>query len=298
MARSAIRFLLWAAFLLSFSLFLLGFAGRVHSVGDSLAVFRLHIAAGTVFWGVLTTIFVNRWAALPTVIAFLMAFPTLISYVPGDPSVMDTKASIYQKNLYFRLSDPDGIIQDILKSEVDIVLLQEVSTQNLVVLEQLREAYPNQGYCAFNRIGGTAVLSRWPMVGEGPICPPRGGMAALRLESPIGPVWAVALHLHWPWPYGQARHVRSLLPELERLEGPVIVGGDFNMVPWGNSVKQIAEVTGTEVVGPTQTTLMYKRVWMMLPIDHILLPKEWIGSSFTRSELGSDHKGVIAYAEW
>lgn len=298
MVRSAIRNFLWTALLLSFLLLLLGFFGRLYPAGDSLAVFRLHIAAGAVFWGILTTVFVNRWAALPTVIAFLLVFPVLISYVQGDPSVMDTKARVYQKNLYFRLSDPDAIIHDILKSEADIVLLQEVSTQNLVVLEQLREVYPSQGYCAFNRVGGTAVLSRWPMVGAGPICPERGGMAALRLQSPIGPVWAVALHLHWPWPYGQASHVRSLLPELEQLEGPVIVGGDFNMVPWGNSVQQIAEATGTEIVGPTQTTLMYKRGWMMLPIDHILLPKEWIGTSYTLSEFGSDHKGVIAHAEW
>lgn len=298
MLRSSLHWVFWGALLAGLALLVVGYCGHFHPLGDSLAVFRLHIAAVTVLLGLLMSVFLNRKAIVPMCGAILLALPAALSYVPENSHDLDTKAIIYQKNLYFRAISFEDIAQDILASGADIVLLEEVSTRNMPILDRLREAYPSQGYCKFNAIGGTAVLSRWPLSEPEPVCSRVGGMTALRLDAPAGPLWAVAVHLHWPWPYGQARHVAELLPELERLEGPVVVGGDFNMVPWGASVRQIAEVTGTVPVGPTLTTLRRKRGLVLLPIDHVLLPKGWRGHAMVRPELGSDHKGLLVHFDW
>lgn len=116
----------------------------------------------------------------------------------------------------------------------------------------------------------------------------------MQVETPDGPVWVVSLHLHWPYPMGQAAQVRALLPELAALKGPVVLGGDFNMVPWSHSIRAIAAATNTRRIGAVQYTLPLKGLYT-LPIDHLLVPQTpQAASTEKRPLLGSDHYGVLA----
>lgn len=285
--------LIWLSALAAVLAFAFGFAGRLHPAGDSFAVFRLYFAgAAAVFLFVLGLVGSRvAWGACATILLF--ATPTALSYLRFGEA-RGGNAAIYQKNLYFRGYSPELIAEDILNSGADIVTLQELSQSNKVVLDLLRSTYPTQAYCSFNAIGGTAVLSRWPAKDGEVVCSEQRGLTAVELDVPgHGPIWAVSLHLHWPWPYGQAKHVRALLPQLAGLEGHVVIGGDFNMVPWGSSVMQIETATRTEHVGPTSVTLRRAGRFALLPIDHVLLPQGWRAALEIRPELGSDHRGVL-----
>ncbi len=87
----------------------------------------------------------------------------------------------------------------------------------------------------------------------------------------------------------------GLLPALASVARPVLVGGDFNMVPWSHTLARFAQATGTERAGSILYTLPLAGGWVALPIDHVLVPRG-MGRSGTRRLplLGSDHHGVLA----
>jgi endonuclease/exonuclease/phosphatase (EEP) superfamily protein YafD len=223
--RRALR-LFFATALLAAGLALCGgFAGALHPAGDSLAVFRLPLAAAVLVaaFGLGLAGGPRRLAAFAALLATVAAAPAALSYLPRPVAGEGAAYTLYQKNVLSRLADPAPLVDDILASGAGIVTLQEVQQQNQPVLEALRPAYPTQAWCPYGGAGGTAVLSRWPALGE-PLCAAGGGFTALRLDAPFGPVWAVSLHLYWPWPFDQARQATRLEPLLAGLEQPVSLG--------------------------------------------------------------------------
>jgi endonuclease/exonuclease/phosphatase (EEP) superfamily protein YafD len=292
--RRALR-LFFATALLAAGLALCGgFAGALHPAGDSLAVFRLPLAAAVLVaaFGLGLAGGPRRLAAFAALLATVAAAPAALSYLPRPVAGEGAAYTLYQKNVLSRLADPAPLVDDILASGAGIVTLQEVQQQNQPVLEALRPAYPTQAWCPYGGAGGTAVLSRWPALGE-PLCAAGGGFTALRLDAPFGPVWAVSLHLYWPWPFDQARQATRLEPLLAGLEQPVILGGDFNMVPWAATTRRLAAATGTTSVGPTMGTFGLGDGLVPLAIDHVLLPTGWPGTQDLRPALGSDHQGLL-----
>lgn len=286
-----------------------GFGGLIHPAGDSLAVFRLPIAGVVILAALAHAAFGGaRWMAACTVaLALLAAAPTALYYLPVTPgSVPGPGAAgaasgqapadgvLYQKNLLYALADPSEIIADIRASGADFVTLQEVTPQNRIVLDALSEEYPAQLYCPFAAVGGTAVLSRWPALPGEAICAQAGGLSALRVDAPAGALWVVSVHLHWPWPYGQPRHARHLTNTLGAISGRKVVAGDFNMVPWGWSVRRLARAADATPAGPAKATFRVAGGMLGLPIDLVLLPADWEGHVERRPRLGSDHFGLVA----
>lgn len=104
----------------------------------------------------------------------------------------------------------------------------------------------------------------------------------------------VTLHLHWPWPHGQAAQVDILASAIAALDRPVVVAGDFNMVPWGASVARIERAARARRTGATVTTFA-RFPLLPLPIDHVLLPEGWAGRQSVLAELGSDHRGLLVH---
>lgn len=264
------------------------YGGALHPMADSLAVFRpglaLAVMLGALAW---------RGRARQILLAGAMiALAPILWQMRPPPPVPEAALTLYQKNLLFTLADPAPVVADIRESGADLVFLQEVSTRNRAVPEALEDAYPHQLICDAHSVGGVAILSRHAFAAPGQCLDARGAAAA-QIDSPLGRVTAVVLHLHWPWPFGQAAHVERILPQLAPLPGPVLVAGDFNMVPWATSTRRIARVTDSHRVGPVAPSLMLKRLYPLM-IDHILIPQDWRGAAEMRPRLGSDHRGMVA----
>lgn len=264
--------------------FLASFAGSLHPAGDSLAVFRLPIAimlALVVIW--------SPWAAwLRWSVAVLclgaMGHIVAQKYTthPDGPVV------VYQKNLRFTNDQVDALLADIRDAGPDIVALQELTSRNADLVRALRRDFPHQASCALTSWARVAILSRWPVEGE--ICLEDQGLVGLQVISPSGRFWAFSLHAFWPWPHGQARQLARILPVLDGLEDPMVIAGDFNMVPWSHTLHDLARVTGTNRAGPLFPTFV--RMGVPLPIDHVYAPGG--GHAMARPALGSDHRGVLA----
>ena len=287
------RFILWAVFWVGLVLTIASFGGKLHGIGDSLAVFR-H------FWALMAAIssFLLlrghlRFAGLGVLAAGLAALPMAAGFLHPN-AAPDGRYSFYQKNLLYNGSDRQGIIADMQSTGPDFISMEELGDDNMVIYNTLAKTYATHLMCDSRRAraGRVAILSRFAQVAGGQSCLGGWGGAAVKVVTPDGPVWAVALHLHWPFPFSQAAQVRQLVAQLESLDAPIVLGGDFNMVPWSNTMRLLEKATKSRRAGPVLLTYYHPHYPLHLPIDHILVPSGR-GHLEPRPFLGSDHKGLL-----
>jgi endonuclease/exonuclease/phosphatase (EEP) superfamily protein YafD len=198
--------------------------------------------------------------------------------------------------MLFRNDDLPALEADIRTAAPQIVTLQEVSEPNLALLQALKDAYPHQHVCPGGRVGGTAILTQLTPVEGTAFCAP--GLAVMQVVAgPEGQdrFWLASVHLHWPWPYSQSEQVERLLPILDRLQGPAILAGDFNMVRWGSSVQRMADILELRPAGPTFGSYIGLSDVFRLPIDHVFATRG--GRVSPRGAFGSDHLGLLAKVE-
>ena len=261
-----------------------GFLGALHPAGDSFAVFRIPIAVAlalVVIWSPWPAFL--RWSVAVLCIAAIAQI-VVLKYTTHPPGPI----SVYQKNLLFQNDQVEALRADIAAAAPDIIALQEVTSRNAELVRQLRETHPFQASCALTEWARVAILSRWPVEGE--ICIENRGLVGVQVTAHDGVFWAFSLHAFWPWPHGQATQLAEILPVLATLEGPMVLAGDFNMVPWSHTLHAVAAATGTTRAGPLFPTM--HKSGAPLPIDHVYAPGG--GRATARPLAGSDHLGVLA----
>lgn len=266
--------------------------GAFHPLGDSLAVFRGPLAVVGGVSALILARFGPKGAGVVAAVLVIWSAYTVLAPRFAFSAALDAPYALYQKNMRFDMPSTVPLQGDILEHNPDFVTLQEVSVNNRPLLADLKEQYPAQVFCPFEA-GGVAVAARWPVVVGSERCEAASGMAAMQVETPGGSVWVVSLHLHWPYPMGQAAQVKALVPMLAALEGPVVLGGDFNMVPWSHTMRSITAATDTQRIGTPKYTL-WLATYYSLPIDHVLVNKNaHPADTWKRPQLGSDHNGVM-----
>ena len=281
-----IRFGIVVIFAVVFALLAASYAGGLHPLGDSLALLAPFPAIVGLFSAFALR---RRWLrglglALCAAALIDFAYNRLRGSGPAGDLVL------YQKNLFFGNAQMHAVIGDIIASKADIITLQEVSERNLPPLRALIETHPHTQFCTASGRFGNAILSRYPIVEDTRACSAIRGMAVAQVETPVGHAWVVSLHLHWPYPYRQAAHLASMEPMLSAMDGPVIIGGDFNMTPGTRVTRRVARLTETQELRPVLTTFHLRQIPMM--IDHVLAPA---GKIEQRPKYGSDHHGLVGY---
>ncbi|MGJ8622194.1 MAG: endonuclease/exonuclease/phosphatase family protein [Yoonia sp.] len=264
----------------------LGFAGAVHPAFDSLSLLRLPLAvlclAALVFG-------MGAWLRL---LLLASAVAGLVTTVPLHFGGHDGQAGdglrIYSKNLLYDNAGLALVAEDIRQSGASVVMLQEVRRLRGGILGDLSESYPYQHFCRFPGGTAVAVLSRWPIRDR--LCARGGVLAAALIDTDAGTVWAGAVYLPWPFPYGNAEAADAAVEVLEALDGPVVLAGDFNIFPWANSVRRIQRTAGLKPALPIRPTFDLYGVPLFL--DHVHAPDG--GAVRYRPALGSDHLGVVA----
>jgi len=267
-----------------------GFTGSVLPLGESLAVFRVpNLLAACVLIPFLRK---TKFLYIAIVLIVFSIASIAIHYVPQSISNQNAYR-LYQKNLSFLIKDTEALKDDIILAKVDFITLQEVTEKNSAIISNLKDKFPYQTTCPFTAIGGVTVMSRWPSTGQSK-CFTNEGMTAVEVETPTGPIWLISVHLHWPYPYGQAKQVKRLVNHIEALEGPKIIGGDFNMVPWAHTLKSFEQASDTQIARSAIHSLKLPYIPMTIPIDHILIPSGGNAKTQRRDKKGSDHFGVLA----
>ncbi|HUX00759.1 MAG TPA: endonuclease/exonuclease/phosphatase family protein [Phycisphaerae bacterium] len=146
-------------------------------------------------------------------------------------------------NVNFGLAGDSGTLAAVRGAGADAVFLQETTPLwESAIRRELSDAYPYMEFRHCRGAGGMAVLSRRPFQVRDYVPSPSGWFPAMRvvLQSPLGPVQALQVHLHPPvsergsvasgyLTTGPVRK-REIEAFLERLEPgmPTLVLGDFN----------------------------------------------------------------------
>lgn len=282
------RVLYWCGAGIGYALLLGSFAGALHPLGDALAVFRTPMAVVGLAWlglGWAWGLASPLWL-LPVLASLL---PAALAYLPGE-ATPPAGITIYQKNMSFRMADTNALEADIRAVAPDVLTLQEVTPANARMLARLADILPHSHICNFEAVGAVALASRWPMRPGQNRC--AYGLAMMQVESPSGPLWLASMHLHWPYPYRQSAQHAQLLPELAALDGPVILGGDFNMVRESAVMRRTIHATGSHPGGRPRASFTLEGL-LPIGIDHILIPAGQHGQSDLRPLLGSDHRGLV-----
>lgn len=285
------RSVLGLLFSILFGLIVLSFMASVHPIGDSIAVFRAWIAIALLIVVILLVRGTAKFVGLVALVVMSVASPVAGNYYHATQDQAGPY-TLYQKNLLYLNENQEALIADFRDVRADFITMQELWPVTLPVWRGLLDLYHHRLKC-FGRGGNSAsILSRWPFVDETKICRDDLGFSAGQVELPEGRVWIVSLHLPWPYPFAQSDRVAKIVPILESLDGPVILGGDFNMVPWSRTMSLVEAAAGSERAGPILQSFRGAGGLLRLPIDHVLTPNGK-GTVETRPYLGSDHKGLL-----
>lgn len=299
--------LLLAAVVVSVPL-VLGLFGAAHPAFDSMAHFRMHLAAGmgllalpllaTLLWreGLVALVF-----AVAMAVTTMSAQGTAAQAAANDAEAEGITFSLMQFNARFDNEQPKALIRLLSREKPDIVTLQEVSSDMRDWLERTRGTYAHQHYCESGRvIGGAAILSRRPFAaGREPRCLENGYVALASVDLAGAVVDVAAVHLHWPWPHGQAAQIERLTEPLGDLAERAIVAGDFNAAPWSAALRHLALAADADVLSPGPTWAPPRlpdglRPLVGLPIDHVLVKAIAPLSPARRlGDAGSDHLPVV-----
>ncbi len=227
--------------------------------------------------------------------------------------------SVMTYNVNYGTAGDASIVAAIRDADADIVFLQETNARwERAIRKALADAYPHMAFVHCCRAGGLAVLSKQAFAAREHVQPKAGMFPAWRLvlDTPLGPIQVLNLHLHPVWRQGRgwieaymatrARHaeeMRELLPLLDA-ETPTLLVGDFNEDAATGTVAPIVRELGYETVlvsrgirAPTWRweTRAGEVAWQL---DHI-----YVGSGLSAVDAwvidagASDHLPIVATIE-
>ncbi|MHA7888417.1 endonuclease/exonuclease/phosphatase family protein [Roseicyclus sp.] len=273
---------------------LASYLGALHPLGDSLAVFRWWMLYGVIGIAVLCLLARLRRTGTASLAVAALASLHLASYHRIPPGLEGAAPDlvIYAKNIGSGRADWDALVADIASVGADTVLLQEVTRAIADALPALLPDHPHQHICRFSDWSTMVVASRHPLSSPG--CTVHRSLAYAVVEAPGGPVWVASIHQVWPYPHEQADLLPGILTAVAPFGARQVIAGDFNMVPWGHSVRQIARSSGTRRISSLDRTIEVRGIG--LSIDHVLTDGR--GDVALRPRLGSDHWGLAARIGW
>lgn len=261
------------------------------------------------------------------VIPELLAGWSALPPVPADTVTY----KIMSRNLFGLNYDMKRVAEAVADEDPDIIALQEYfSEQRDGLHDRLIGTYPHFAECTGGRRASIAIFSKLPFeISDDSFCPDNIGWEDNRIAwleakfAPDGeaPFTVMTTHLNWPiqisplrdtslsWPERiaamsarKASEYDQLSAELSKIDGPLLLLGDFNATPWSYELRHFA--TANELTRRTHNLFTYParfylRGWQdtppFLPLDHLLTRGGVaVHSVAATSPAGSDHKALLA----
>jgi endonuclease/exonuclease/phosphatase family metal-dependent hydrolase len=238
-----------------------------------------------------------------------------------SPRAASRPLRVMTYNLNYHNPHPRSALDAIARADVDIVLLQEVTSEwKRELSARFEKTYPYAVYRIHSRAaGGLAVLSKLPIQAEELFpSPERGWFPAERIVLETGAGLLQILHVHLrpaidagSWIKGfmttpplRRREIESYWRKLAK-DLPTIVAGDFNEDTSGLAMTYLAKrgLSRVETKGPTTwhyevTTHGKTSDLLKMDIDHVMVDDRLSARDGTVLDEGtSDHRPVIVTIE-
>jgi endonuclease/exonuclease/phosphatase (EEP) superfamily protein YafD len=176
----------------------------------------------------------------------------------------------------------------IFAEDPDIIVLQEYFGEQASELHPLLLAeYPFFVRCRGGKRANLGLYSRLPFVQQQDGACPNDAYGTIRTAHILAsfqteggkPFSVITTHMDWPIPVSRQREQLSALSGvLDKIEGPMILAGDFNSTPWSYSLRQF--VANNDLVRETMNLLTFPMSWHyfgawrdtmpFLPLDHVM----------------------------
>lgn len=287
-----------------------GFLGHLHLAFDAFSHFRLHACAALGLVGLLIW---RRWRSGGVLAVVIAAAAAIATVAPADylqsraltapaTALPAARYRLLQVNVRYDNETPERLLSLIGRYEPDVVAVEEVSQEWRETLARIVQRYPYSIICPPpSHIGGVAILSRRPFAeGAEAECFDRGSMAVATIDFGGRSVDVAAVHFGWPWPFDQPGQLPVIDRAAEGLGSDAIVAGDFNAVPWSETVRRVAEAGALQIVRGIGSSWLPKplprmlRAAIGLPIDNVLIKGNVVAAPARKLEdIGSDHLPVL-----
>lgn len=245
--------------------------------------------------------------AIPTLLIGLTFAPLFLPR-PGALLAAGTPLKIMSYNVLRRNENISTLAAVIRQEQPDILLLQELRPRVVSGFEtELADLYPDgQLYVTYEPEVLQAVISRYPLT---PLAldVQKGKVQKVIVDTPTGPiaVWNVHPSAPLPW-FRQYRQLSALADDIAAVEGPLIVGGDFNTTDQSENYRLINQYLsnahweagwGFGFTFPASTPDRELPIETpIIRIDHIFYSHHFFArSAWTLADSGgSDHLPVVA----
>jgi endonuclease/exonuclease/phosphatase family metal-dependent hydrolase len=253
--------------------------------------------------GFLALLYANRGPTRPPP-------PTAVWAVPARP------IKIVSYNILHNQRGIDRVIAEIRRLDPDFVLLQEVERSDLSRMTEALGSLPAIYHASENLAGGSAswgnaILSKHRLYDAGTIPNPGGGSFGVWGTAVLdGRKFVVAnVHLSATWNANPShlkqsgenrwRELSNLVKAWQdRGSPPIVVGGDFNQIAFGNNYALMTRDWSDVLAGLGKNQNTFGEGLIRTRIDYFLASKEWkvIDGDIVDSD-ASDHKPVWARLE-
>lgn len=176
----------------------------------------------------------------------------------------------------------------ILAEDPDIIVLEEYFGDQASELHPLLLAkYPFVVRCRGGKRANLGLYSRIPFDQQEDGACPSDAYGTTRTAHILAgfqtgdgkPFSVITTHMDWPIPVSRQQEQLSALSEvLDKLEGPMILSGDFNSTPWSYALRQFVANNG--LVRETMNLFTFPMRWHylgawrdtipFLPLDHVM----------------------------
>jgi endonuclease/exonuclease/phosphatase (EEP) superfamily protein YafD len=276
-----------------------------HRWVDILAQFTAPALTATVGLTFMAALLRFRAATTQGVLTCLVLLAALSpQWFPQAPAPRPGAAHVrlYTANVYYENTDVARMRHSIVEADADIVVLVELGQGAAGEVDELLEGYPHRTTSTQpDRTRGPAhsvIASRYPLTPTPTTADMLHDIAAV-VQTPIGPVNIVGVHLTRPWPFefqhGQIIQTMDLAKLRHTLTGPVVVTGDFNSVSSARIGRQVRDEVGLHPApGVAGTWPADLPPIFGITIDQVYRSPEL---TFTSRSLGrangSDHRPII-----
>ena len=216
---------------------------------------------------------------LPEFLGSLRARPT----APASGTV-----TMMTHNLFGMNYEMEKVVAAIRAEDPDIIVLQEYFGEQATDLHPLLLAdYPFFVRCRGGKRANLGLYSRLPLTQvEDGACPNNAygttRTAHILAEFQTGdgkPFSVITTHMDWPLPVARQREQLSALSAVvDKIEGPMILAGDFNSTPWSYALRDFVARNG--LARETVNLVTYPLSWYyfgawrdtipFLPLDHVM----------------------------
>lgn len=191
-------------------------------------------------------------------------------------------------NLFGMNYEMEKVTAAIFAEDPDIIVLQEYFGEQATDLHPaLLAKYPFFVRCRGGKRANLGLYSRIPFQqADDGACPnnaygtTRTAHILASFQTEDGKAFSVmTTHMDWPIPVARQREQLTALSEVvDKIEGPMILAGDFNSTPWSYSLRDFVARNGfvreTMNLFTFPMSWYYFRAWRdttpFLPLDHVM----------------------------